>query len=154
MGIQRKWAEHKVVEMDFAPVVSSTTTEEKWKELAKDNNVLVKVKTDSTDAANDELIPIEVCNADTDVPIGILRAITGSPSDFPEKFTARVAVEAWDCNVDGADTGALADDDYGRKIKPDSNGEASIVTTGGYGRVIGGDKANLRLAFDFRDNFR
>ena len=150
----RKWAEVDVEEIDFAPVVDATNTDAKWQEWARDENIFVKVKTDSTAAAEDSLIPIERCTAATDVPIGILRAVTGNSTSFPKKFVARVAVSAWDINVDGSATGALADADYGKKVKPDTSGKATLVTSGGFGRVIGGDKANLRLSFDFRDNFR
>ena len=151
-----KWSEVGVIEIDFAPSVTDTNTAEKWKEWAKDENILVKVKTNSTHARNNGEIEIERCNAVTDVPIGILRAIVGDPTGFPKKFMARVAVAAWDVNCEGAGTGALADVDFGRKIQPDTDGKASIVTSGtdGYGRVVGGDKADIRLCYDFRDNFR
>ena len=154
MSIQRKWAECGVIEVDFAPVVTTTNTEKKWREWAKESNILVKVKTDSTEARGDNLIQIEPCVAATDVPIGTLRAITGDPTNFPKKFVARVGVEAWDINVDGSGTGALADTDFGKKIKSDADSKATIVDSGGYGRVIGGDKQNLRMAYDFRDHFR
>jgi hypothetical protein len=154
MAIQRKWAECGVVEVDFSPVITTTNTAKKWREWAEKENIFVKVKTDSTHAANDNLIQIERCTAATDVPIGTLRSITGDPSNFPSKFVARVGVEAWDINVDGAGTGELADTDFGKKVKPDSDGKASIVDSGGVARVVGGTKANLRLAYDFRDNFR
>ena len=150
-----KWSEQGVIEIDdFVPTTTDTNTEDKWREWAKNENILVKVKTDSTHAANNGETQIERCTAAADIPIGILRAITGSPSNFPKKFAATVAMAAYDCNVDGAGTGALVDDDYGKKIAPDADGKATIVNSGGFGRVRGGDKANLRLAFDFRDNFR
>ena len=150
----RKWEEVGVIEIDMAPVVTTTDTVEKWREWAKDSNILVKVKTDSTLARDNGLVPIEPCNAAADVPIGTLRAVTGHPTDFPKKFVARVAVCAYDINVSGAGTGALADADFGRKVEPDANGEATIVTSGGYGRIVGGDKADLRLSYNFFDNFR
>jgi hypothetical protein len=152
--INGKWSEVGVMEIDFAPVVTDTNTADEWREWAKKENILVKVKTNGTAARNNGEIEIERCTAETDVPIGILRAIVGDPSNFPKKFMARVAVAAYDVNCDGSGTGELADTDFGRKIKPDSDGKATIVTSGGFGRVIGGDKANTRLAYDFRDNFR
>lgn len=148
----RKWGEVGVKEITFQPVITSTNTVEKWREWAQDN-LLVKVDSTSTKAAGDGEVAVERCTASTDVPIGVLRAITGD-SSFPNKPRVRVAIFAYDCNVDGAGSGALADADYGRRIKPDANGKASIVTSGGFGRVIGGTKANLRLAFDFIDNYR
>ena len=149
----RKWSEVGVMEVDFEPEVTTTNTAETWRTWAK-QNLLVKVKTASTNAADNGMIVIQRCTATTDVPIGILRSVTGDPSDFPSKFTARVAICAYDCNVDGSATGALADADYGKRFGPATTGKASIVSTGGFGRVVGGDKANLRVAFDFRDNFR
>ena len=149
-----KWSEVGVIEIDFAPVVTTANTAEEWRQWAKEEAIFVKVKTDSTEAANNGEIEIERCSAATDVPIGILRAIVGDPSNFPNKFMARVAVAAWDCNLDGAATGDLVDADFGRAVKPDTNGKATIETGTGYGRLVGGTKANLRLAFDFRDNFR
>ena len=154
MSIQRKWDECGVVEVDFAPVVTATNTKEKWRKWASERNMLVKVKAASTNARNNGLIEIVPCDTATDLPIGTLRAITGDPSDFPSKFVARIGVEAYDINVDGAGTGELADADFGRKIQPDAEGKATIVTSGGVGRVVGGDKQNLRMAYDFRDNFR
>ena len=149
----RKWAEQDVMQIDFAPVVTTTNTVEKWRKWAKED-ILVKVKSDSTAARGNGLISIEPCNAAADVPIGILRSVMGDPVDFPKKFVASVAVAACDINVSGAGTGALADADFGKKIQPDVNGKATIVTSGGYGRVIGGDKADLRMAFNFFDNYR
>ena len=153
MAISRKHSEVGVMEIDVAPVVTNTHTAEKWREYAK-NNLLVKCDNTSTAARGNGLTPVEICTASTDVPIGILRSVVGDPSDFPKKFTACIAIKAYDCNVAGAGTGELADADFGRRIKPDANAKASIVTSGGFGRVKGGDKANLRIAFDFIDNFR
>ena len=151
----RKWEEVGVIEIDMAPTVTATNTAEKWREWAKDSNILVKVKTDSTAARDNGLVPIEPCSAAADLPIGTLRAVTGDPSDFPKKFVARVAVCAYDINVTGAGTGELADADFGRGIQPDADGKATIVSSGTvFARVVGGDKANLRLSYNFFDNFR
>lgn len=149
----RKWAEQDVMQIDFEPVITTTNTVEKWREWAK-QDILVKVKTDSIKAAGNGLVPIEPCTAAADIPIGIIRSVMGDPVDFPKRFIASVAVAACDCNVSGAGTGALADVDFGRKIQPDADGKATIVTSGGYARVIGGDKADLRIAFNFFDNYR
>ena len=149
-----KWSEVGVEEIDFMPFIDTTNTVEKWRKWAQDENIFVKVKTDSTNAKNNGEIQIERCNAVADIPIGILRSITGDPSAFPKKFMASVAVLAWDCNVDGGETGALADEDFGKRIQPDTDGKATIVDSGGYGRTVGGTKENLRYAFDFRDHFR
>ena len=167
--IRRKWSEVLVEEIDFRPHIDATNTEEKWRELAKDSNILVKVKTDSTAAQNNGEIEVVPCLLHSDIPIGILRSVSGDPTDFPKKFMVSVAVMAWDCNLDGSGdtgnaTGALADTDFGLKIKPGTDGKGLLIksgqptnyTTGGLNncRVIGGTHENLRLAFDFRDNFR
>lgn len=151
---QRKYAEIGVEEFDAMPTITDTNTVEKWREWARDKNMLVKQKSDTTKSADNGEIQIEPCTADTDIPIGILRSVVGDPSAFPKKFMASIAVRALDCNLDGAATGALVDDDFGKRIKPDSEGRGTIVDTGGVGRVVGGTKQNLRIAFDFIDNFR
>ena len=151
--MSRPFGEASVIEENFAISVDTTNTEDKWREWAK-ADILVKTKTSSVKSRGDGLLEIEPCNADTDVPIGTLRAIDGSPVSFPKKFTARVAVQAWRVNCTGAGTGALADTDIGKKIKPDATGKATIVDTGGFGRVAGGNKANIVLAYDWRDNVR
>ena len=57
--------------------------------------------------------------------------MTGDTTKFPKKFVARVAVSAWDINVDGSATGALGDADYGKKIRPSPEGKANIVSVNG-----------------------
>lgn len=163
--LRRKWSEVDVMEIDLKPFIDTTYTVEKWREVAKSKNVLVKIKGDSVASIGNGEIEIEIADSATDVPIGILRSVTGDPSTFPKKFMARVAVAAWDCNCDGRDTGALTAALLGNKIKPGPDGEAVIIhssqTGNGYNsggvdncRVIGGTQGNLRLSFDFRDNFR
>ena len=161
--LRRKWAEVDVMEIDLKPFIDSTYTVEKWRELAKSENVLVKIKQDSTASRNNGEIEIEIADAHNDIPCGILRSVTGDPSTFPKKFMARVAVAAWDCNLDGNDNGSapLTAAFLGNKIKPTTGGKAKIVhsaggtnyTSGGYGRVVGGAPDNLRFCFDFRNHF-
>ena len=158
MAGNRPWGECGVMEMDFKPDITSTNTYEKWKEWAEKENIFVKVKTNSTNARGDGLIEIQRCGAN-DTPIGILRALTGHPSNFPSKLVARVAVEAWEVNADGGDTGELADGDFGKEFKTDAQGKAVLAAGGDaadikFGRVIGGTKQKMLLAFDLRDNFR
>ena len=127
--IRRKWPEVLVEEIDFRPHVDTITSAKKWRDLAKSSNVLVKVKTDSTAAQDNGEIEIERCLSPSDLPIGILRSVSGDPTDFPKKFMASVAVKAWDCNCDGAGTGALADADFGRQIRSSPDGKARVVTS-------------------------
>ena len=154
MAAKKRWSEMGVEEYPFEPFIDSTNTLDKWKEWARNQNVLVKVKTDSTHARNNGEIQIERCTAAGDVPIGILRSITGNEVTFPKKPSAQVAVRALDCNVTGSGTGELADDDFGKAIASDSEGHATIVNSGGVARVVGGTKEELRIAFDFINNFR
>ena len=149
----RPFGEASVIEENFAVSVDATNTYEKWKEWAN-SDILVKVKTSSTKPRGDGLLEIEPCTADSDVPIGVIRSLVGSPTNFPKLLTARVAVQAWRVNCEGSGTGDLADTGIGKKVKPDANGKATIVDTGGYGRVAGGTKANLVLSYDLRDNIR
>ena len=151
--MSRPYGEASVDEQNFAISITSTNTIEKWRQWAKED-ILVKTKTDSVKSRANGLLEIEPCTADTDVPIGTLRSIVGDPNTLPNKVTARVAVQAWRINVPGAATGELADDDISKRIKPNADGKASIVSTGGYGRVQGGTKSQLVMQFDWRDNIR
>ena len=148
--MSRPYGEASVVEENFTPSVDTTHTEAKWREYAK-QNIFVKKKANSTHGSGDGLIEIEPCSADTDVPCGIIRSVVGTVEGI-QKFTASVAVKGFRCNLAGAGTGALAATDFGKRVKPDANGKATIVDTGGFGRVAGGTKANLVYRFDFTDN--
>lgn len=168
MAIRRMWAEVGVEEIDMMPVIAGTHTEEWWREKARNENILVKLKEDSTNSRNNGELQIEPCTDVGDVPIGVLRSIAGHPTAFPSKFMARVAVRAYDCNVDGnpdGRTGELTAADIGSKIAPDANSKAVITNSGagttayqnpdtGSARVVGGTYANPRIAFDFIDHFR
>ena len=151
--MSKRWKEVGITEIDFQPVFTNTNTVDVWKQWAKENR-LVKVKTDSTLAENDGLTPVELCTANTDVPIGVLRAFEGSPNDLPGRAVVRVAVRGYAVTIMGSGTGALADADFGKKFKPDSEGRATLVSTGGYGRTIGGDLSKIKAAIDFIDNYR
>lgn len=162
---RRKWSEVMVEEIDAMPFVDDTHTVKWWREKAKTSNILVKQKTDTTNARKNGEIMIEPCTASGDTPIGVLRSVTGDERAFPKKFMARIAIRAIDCNVDGDKdqlTGDIADDEFGLKIKPNADSKAVIVkagqssdyTSGGTGRVVGGTYENLRIAFDWIDHFR
>ena len=145
-----KYGEECVEEIRVTPDITTTNTLDKWKEWVK-GGIAVQKKAGSGQSGGNKLTVAEKTAA-SGTPIGFARAIYGSKDTFPNLPTLIIAVRATRYNVPGAATGALASTDYGKGVTFDVNGKATIVNTGGFGSVVGGDKANLVMAFDFIAN--
>ena len=144
-----KYGEENVEEINVTPYIDTTNTLDVWKANVK-AGLAVQKRAGSGQSGGNKLTVSEKTAA-SGTPIGFARAIYGS-KDFPDLPTMIIAVRATRYNVPGAGTGALAASDYGKGVTFDANGKATIANTGGHGSVVGGDKANLVMAFDFIAN--
>ena len=145
-----KYGEECVEEINVTPDITSTVTLAMWNADVR-AGVAVQKKAGSGQKGGNKLTIAEKTAA-SGTPIGFARAIYGSKANLPELPTMVIAVRATRYNVPGAATGALAASDYGKGVTFDANGKATIANSGGHGSVVGGDKANLVMAFDFIGN--
>ena len=131
-----------VTRISCKPVITDDETEAIWRERSGQGRY-VKVKAASTNAAGHGLMEIEFLADDDTEALGRLENVQGEGSGF----TASVETRGIDAFADGSETGALADADFGQTLKGAGDGQLKIAA-GGFGQVIGGTKALLRISFD------
>ena len=145
-----KYGERNVETIDVTPDITTANTLAVWSKNVKDG-VAIQKKAGSGQLGGNKLTVAEKTAA-SGTPIGFARALYGTNANYPKLPTLEIAVRATRYNVPGAATGALASTDYGKGVTFDANGKATIANSGGVGSVVGGDKANLVMAFDFIGN--
>ena len=132
------------------PVVTTTATEAVWRQRAG-KGWFVKVQTTQTASRKGGLLPVEFLADDDAVAYGRLETVQGGGSTF----TATLEL----CGTDGYALGTedpavdLTDAEIGQTVLGSADGKLKIAANG-FGRVVGGDTKDLRLAWDLRENVR
>jgi hypothetical protein len=132
------------------PVVTDTVTEEIWRARAG-KNLWVKTQVAQTASREDGLLPVEFLADDDVVGYGRLESVNGTG----DTFVATVLILGADMEAAGNDTNAaeLADADIGETLKGAGDGTLKIES-GGFGRVVGGNKQDIRMAHNGILNIR
>ena len=128
--------------------ITTSQTAAVWRERGKDGGYFVKLNTTLANiaAAADSVITVDLlADGDHDNVVGLLRSADGTD----DALLGRILMLASDVRVTGGGTGALAAADMTDGIQGDADGKAEIAAAAAdsFGTIIGGDKANLRMAF-------
>ena len=132
------------------PDVDSTNTEAVWREKAGTGR-FIKIDTTQTGSQGHGLLPVQLLADDDLVPYGRLDSVQGEG----DRFTATICVLGADMYALGNVAGntALTDAMIGQTLKGAGDGKLKIAS-GGFGRVVGGDQTDLRIAFNGIENIR
>ena len=131
------------------PEVTTSVTEQMWRDRVKERGWFVKRKASDRSSADQGLLLMQFLADDNANAYGRLEGCSGSGNNFVIAVETRAA----DAFAQGGGTGALAATDYGKGVQGDSDAKLKIVDSGGFGKILGGDKAKLRLAWDTAENF-
>lgn len=126
---------------------TTTVTEETWRKRVKERGWFVKTKDDEI-AAGQALLTVQFLADDDAKAYGRLEGCSGSGKDF----VVGVETRAIDAFAQGTATGALVAGDIGKGLKGAADGKLKIASSGGFGKVIAGDKKKLRIAWDTMEN--
>ena len=121
--------------------VTNTNTEALWKARAKEGGWFVK-KSGTVPPAGFEYITVTfLADGDADI-LGRLDDARGTG----DNFVVGIELVGIDGNAQGSATGALVAAD--KQVQGATGGKLKTVASGGFGAVYGGDKADLRLAWN------
>lgn len=135
-----------VAEITVKPQVSTTVTEDTWRERANEGR-WVKVVAGTGSRGTGPLLVAFLADGDLK-PLGKLVSVSGGGSLFRAKVLIRMEDEH---ALGGAATvGDLASTDIGKGLEGSGDGKVEIETTAdtGFGQVVGGNKSDLRVYFD------
>ena len=134
------------------PYVDGTETEAKWRSKAGTGR-FVKTKSNSIHSQEDGLLEVQLLTGPGDLKniYGRLESVQGSG----DRFTATIMVMGADMWALGSLTGdvALSAGDIGSTVIGAADGKLSVGGgSNGSGRIVGGNKTNLRIAFNGIEN--
>jgi hypothetical protein len=132
------------------PVVNGTNTEDVWRAKANTGR-FVKVDTSQTASRDDGLLPVELLADDDTVAYGRLESVQGAG----DMFTAVVLTLGANGYALGSsnNNAQLSDAEIGQTLKGAGDGKLKVAS-GGFGRVVGGNKTDLRVAWNSIERVR
>lgn len=122
--------------------VEGAVTKETWKTRAKARDRFVKIDATTSSQGGGHMTVEFVANNDANALGRLLSAKENSDG----QMILSVEIDGTDVNAAGGATGALAAGDIGKRLLGAADGKLKISgDTTGFGRVVGGTKATLRV---------
>ena len=126
------------------PVVDNTNTEDVWRSKAGTGR-FVKTVTAQINSRNHGLLSVTLSANNDALVYGRLESVQGSG----DSFVCTVCVLGADMYAAGSVTGngALSATDIGQTLQGGGDGKLKVAA-GGFGKVVGGNVTDLRIAFN------